>query len=93
MQKTIKVNKQAIVESLELMSNKEFMESYQKSKEQIKKMEFSDWEEIALQRLRDVKKDPSIGRTEKELDDYLKKRGVSFNVVRKLKNISRLQHK
>tara|TARA_Y100000310_G_scaffold345650_1_gene467729 strand:- start:3613 stop:3795 length:183 start_codon:yes stop_codon:yes gene_type:complete len=32
-----------IVESLELMSDKEFMESYNKSKEQIKKREFVDW--------------------------------------------------
>lgn len=31
-----------IVESLELASNKEFMNSYKKSKEQIKKREFAD---------------------------------------------------
>ena len=31
------------VESLELMSNKEFMDSYNKSKEQIKKREFVNW--------------------------------------------------
>lgn len=36
----------AIVESLELMSDKEFMNSYKKSKEQIKKREFVDWNEL-----------------------------------------------
>ena len=36
----------AIVESLELMSDKEFMISYKKSKEQIKKREFADWNEL-----------------------------------------------
>ena len=53
---TIQINKQAIVdlvrikenfdsviESLELMSDKEFMKSYNKSKDQIKKREFDDW--------------------------------------------------
>ena len=56
---TITVNKEAIidllrvkeefdsiVESLELMSDKEFMESYKKSKEQIKKRDFADWNEL-----------------------------------------------
>lgn len=33
----------AVMESLELMKNKEFMESYRKSKAQIKKREFADW--------------------------------------------------
>ena len=33
----------AIVESIELMSDKEFMDSYKKAKEQIKKREFDDW--------------------------------------------------
>lgn len=33
----------AIVESIELMSNKGFISSYKKSKEQIKKREFADW--------------------------------------------------
>jgi len=32
-----------LIESIELMSNKEFMESYIKAKEQIKKREFEDW--------------------------------------------------
>ena len=36
----------AIVESLELMSHKEFMNSYKKSKEQVKKREFADWNEL-----------------------------------------------
>lgn len=33
----------AIVESIELMSDKAFMDSYKKAKEQIKKREFADW--------------------------------------------------
>ena len=33
----------SIIESLELMSDKEFMNSYKKSKEQIKNREFADW--------------------------------------------------
>ena len=36
----------AIVESLELMADKEFMKSYKKSKEQIKKRDFVDWNEL-----------------------------------------------
>jgi len=35
-----------IVESLELMADPEFMESYNKSKEQIKKREFDNWNEL-----------------------------------------------
>ena len=35
-----------IVESLELMSDKEFMESYERSKEQIKNREFANWDEL-----------------------------------------------
>ena len=59
MAETITVNKQAIsdlirvkeefdsiVESLELMSNKEFMDSYKKAKEQIKKRDFADWNDL-----------------------------------------------
>jgi len=59
MPETININKQAIkdlvkvkaefdsiVESLELMSDKEFMDSYKKSKEQVKKREFVDWNEL-----------------------------------------------
>jgi len=33
-------------ESLELMQDKEFMESFRRSKEQIKKGEFADWNEL-----------------------------------------------
>lgn len=56
---TIQVNKQAlsdlirvkeefdtIIESMELMTNTEFMESYKKAKEQIKKRDFDDWNEL-----------------------------------------------
>lgn len=56
---TVEINKQAIldllkikedfdmiIESLELMSNKKFMDSYKKAKEQIKKREFVDWNEL-----------------------------------------------
>lgn len=53
---TVQVNKQAIldlvkvkeefdtiVESLELMGDKEFMTSYKKAREQVHKREFDDW--------------------------------------------------
>ena len=33
----------AIVESLELIGNKEFMAFYKKAREQVKKREFSNW--------------------------------------------------
>ncbi|MBI2499196.1 hypothetical protein HYV88_03050 [Candidatus Woesearchaeota archaeon] len=33
----------AIVESIELMGDKEFMASYKKAKEQVKNREFADW--------------------------------------------------
>lgn len=36
----------SIVESLELMSDKDFMDSYKKSKEQIKNREFADWNDL-----------------------------------------------
>ena len=36
----------SIIDSIEMMSDKEFMESYKKSKEQIKKREFDDWDEL-----------------------------------------------
>jgi hypothetical protein len=32
-----------IIESLELMADEDFMNSYKKSKEQVKKREFDDW--------------------------------------------------
>jgi hypothetical protein len=36
----------SIIESLELMSDKEFMESFKRSKEQIKNREFADWDAL-----------------------------------------------
>ena len=42
----IKEEFDAIVESMELTSNKEFMESYKKAKEQIKNREFEDWDAL-----------------------------------------------
>lgn len=33
-----------IMESIELMNDKEFMKSYKKSKEQIEKRDFADWD-------------------------------------------------
>jgi len=36
----------AIVESLELMSNKQFMAANRRSKEQIRKRRFVDWHEL-----------------------------------------------
>ena len=38
-----------------------------------------DKDEIAKKRIKDIKADPSIGKSEKELDDYLKKRGVKVD--------------
>ena len=38
----VKTEFDAIIESLELMSDEEFMSSYKKSKEQIKKRDFDD---------------------------------------------------
>ena len=35
-----------------------------------------DQDEIAKQRINEIKANPSIGKSEKELDSYLKKRGV-----------------
>ena len=35
-----------IVESMELMSDKKFMDSYNKSKDQIKKRDFVDWNDL-----------------------------------------------
>ena len=56
---TVIINKQAIedlmrikddfdnvIESIELMSNKEFMSSYKESIEQIKKREFEKWDDL-----------------------------------------------
>lgn len=36
----------AIVESIELMSDQQFMASYKKAKEQIKNREFADWDAL-----------------------------------------------
>jgi hypothetical protein len=36
----------SVIESLELMSDKEFMNSYNKSKTQIENKEFVDWNEL-----------------------------------------------
>ena len=36
----------SIIESLELMADSEFINSYKKAKEQIKKREFVDWNEL-----------------------------------------------
>lgn len=38
-------------------------------------------DEIVQQRIADVEADPSLGKSEQELDDYLKKRGVRVNGV------------
>jgi len=35
-----------------------------------------DQDDIAKKRMADIKANPSIGKSEKEIDDYLKKRGV-----------------
>lgn len=56
---TVNVSKQAIldlirikdefdsvVESLELMGDEEFMDSYRKAKEQVKKRDFVNWDEL-----------------------------------------------
>ncbi len=39
----IKEELDTVMESLELMENEEFMESYKKAKEEIKNREFVDW--------------------------------------------------
>ena len=36
----------AIIESLELMTDKKFMDSYKKAKEQVKKRDFVGWDEL-----------------------------------------------
>lgn len=36
-------------------------------------------DDIVRQRMADIKKNPSIGKTEDELDRYLKKRGVKVD--------------
>lgn len=39
----VKEDFDAIIESLELMANEEFMKGYKKSHEQVKKRDFGDW--------------------------------------------------
>ncbi len=36
----------AVVESLELMSDEEFMRGYRRSREQVRKREFGDWDAL-----------------------------------------------
>ncbi len=36
----------SVVESIELMSNPEFMKSYNKAKEQIRKRDFDEWSKL-----------------------------------------------
>ncbi|MBI2655397.1 hypothetical protein HYX06_03165 [Candidatus Woesearchaeota archaeon] len=38
-----------------------------------------DQDEIAKERISDIEKNPSIGKSEKELEDYLKQRGVKVD--------------
>ena len=38
-----------------------------------------DQDEIAKKRTADIEENPSIGKSEKELDDYLKQRGVKID--------------
>ena len=37
-----------------------------------------DQDDIAQQRMADIKADPSLGKSEKGIDEYLKKRGVNI---------------
>ncbi len=37
-----------------------------------------DQDEVAKKRIADIEKNPSIGKSEKELDTYLKQRGVKI---------------
>lgn len=37
-----------------------------------------DQDELAKKRLEDIKQNPSIGKSEEELDEYLEKRGVKI---------------
>ena len=38
-----------------------------------------DQDEIAKKRVKDIEENPSIGKSEKELDDYLNQRGVKID--------------
>ena len=44
--KDIKNEFDAIIESIELMNDKEFMESYEKAKKEIQQRDFIDWNEL-----------------------------------------------
>ena len=44
--KEIKEKFDTVVESLELMNDKEFIDSYREAKKQVKQREFDDWEKI-----------------------------------------------
>ena len=41
--------------------------------------ELFDQDEIAKKRIMDIESNPSIGKSEKELDDYLRQRGVKID--------------
>jgi len=38
-----------------------------------------DQDDIAKKRINDIESNPSLGKSEKELDDYLKQRGVKID--------------
>jgi|GEM_PF-1610058 len=38
-----------------------------------------DRDDVVKQRIAEIKANPSLGKTEKELDDYLKRRGVEID--------------
>lgn len=38
-----------------------------------------DRDDVVKQRIAGIKADPSIGKTEKELDDYLRRRGIEID--------------
>ncbi len=42
----LKEDFEVVMESLELMGNEEFMESYRKAKKEIKNRDFVDWDEL-----------------------------------------------
>ena len=44
----LKADFDVVMESLELMGNEEFMESYRKAKKEIKNRDFVDWNELYI---------------------------------------------
>ena len=44
----LKADFDVVMESLELMGNEEFMESYRKAKKEIKNKDFVDWNELYI---------------------------------------------